>query len=205
MEVSFFLKGILLGFSIAAPVGPIGVLCIRRTLMGGMMSGVASGLGAALADAVFGLIAAFGITAVSSLLLEHSFLLRLCGGFFLLYLGTGLFRSRPAELPVDDVSTRRFGDFGSTFFLTLTNPLTILSFTALFAGFGVGDKPGSYGAAAFMVGGVFSGSLLWWIALSGAIGFFRSRFDTRKLLLINRLSGVTIFSFGVVSLATLWH
>ncbi|HWR29997.1 MAG TPA: LysE family transporter, partial [Negativicutes bacterium] len=97
----------------------------------------------------------------------------------------------------------RFGDFGSAFFLTLTNPLTILSFTAVFAGFGVGDTPGNYGLAGIMVGGVFSGSLLWWVMLSGAVGLFRKQFDQQKLTIVNRISGAIICLFGVVSLATL--
>lgn len=203
MEVSVFLKGILLGLSIAAPVGPIGVLCIRRTLSGGIISGVASGVGTAVADAAYGLIAAFGITAVSSLLLEYSFLLRLCGGLFLFYMGYSIFFAHPADIQATDLSAGRFGDFGSAFFLTLTNPLTILSFTAVFAGFGVGDTPGNYGLAGIMVGGVFSGSLLWWVMLSGAVGLFRKQFDQQKLTIVNRISGAIICLFGVVSLATL--
>ena len=205
MEVSYYLKGLLLGFSIAAPVGPIGVLCIKRTLTGGMASGLSSGLGTAVADALYGLIAAFGITAVSSLLLEYSFHLRLGGGIFLLYMGINIFRSLPAASPAEAVSTDRFGDFGSAFVLTLTNPLTILSFTAIFAGFGVGDTPGNYRLAAIMVGGVFSGSLLWWILLSGAVGLFRSRFNQRKLSVVNVAAGIIICIFGLISLASLWQ
>ena len=204
MEVSAFLKGILLGFSIAAPVGPIGVLCIRRTLNGGMGSGIASGMGTAVADSLYGLIAAFGITAVSALLLEHSFLLRLCGGLFLLHMGSGIFRARPADISSVEPASGRFGDFGSAFILTLTNPLTILSFTAVFSGFGAGDAPGNYRLAAIMVGGVFSGSLFWWILLAGAIGFFRNRFDTKKLRIVNRISGAIICIFGIISLSALW-
>jgi threonine/homoserine/homoserine lactone efflux protein len=204
MEAAAFLKGLLLGFSIAAPIGPIGVLCIRRTLHGGMGSGVMSGLGTAVADAAYGLIAAFGVTAVSSLLLEHNAALRLCGGLFLIYLGCGIFRSHPAEIPSGGPLTSRFGDFGSAFILTLTNPLTILSFTAVFAGFGAGDTPGNYGLAAILVGGVLSGSLIWWVLLAGAVGLFRSRFDQRKLIFVNRISGAMISIFGLVSLASLW-
>lgn len=203
MEVSVFLKGMMLGFSIAAPVGPIGILCIRRTLHGGMLSGMASGLGAATADALYGLIAAFSITAVSSLLLEHSHWLRLCGGLFLLYMGGSIFRSQPAG--VSTATTEGVGDWGSAFFLTLTNPLTILSFAAVFAGFGVGDNPGNYGSAGMMVGGVFSGSLLWWGVLSCTIGFFRNWFDPQKLVWVNRVSGAVICLFGLLSIATSGH
>jgi threonine/homoserine/homoserine lactone efflux protein len=204
MEVSYYLKGLLLGFSIAAPVGPIGVLCIKRTLTGGMMAGLISGLGTAIADTLYGLIAAFGITAVSSLLLKYTIYLRLCGGIFLLYLGYNLLRSRPATNPAQSLSSGNWGNFSSAFFLTLTNPLTILSFTAIFAGFGVGDTPGNYKLAAIMVGGVFSGSLLWWLLLSSLVGILRSRFDQRKLWIVNVASGITICFFGLVSLASLW-
>ena len=205
MEVSYYLKGLLLGFSIAAPVGPIGVLCIKRTLSGGIASGFTSGLGTAVADALYGLIAAFGLTAISSLLLEYNFYLRLGGGVFLLYMGSKLFRSLPATRPAEAFATDRFGDFGSAFVLTLTNPLTILSFTAIFAGFGVGDTPGNYPLAAIMVGGVFSGSLLWWILLSGAVGIFRNRFNQRSLSFVNVAAGITICIFGLISLASLWQ
>ena len=156
MEASvFLLKGIILGFSIAAPVGPIGVLCIRRTLAGGIPAGVISGLGTALADSLYGLIAAFGITAISSLLLEQSFVLRLCGGLALLYMGRTTYLSHPADTAASSTQTGQAGNFGSAFLLTLTNPLTILSFTAMFAGLGVGDAHNNYGLAAVMVGGVF--------------------------------------------------
>jgi len=205
MEVSYFLKGILLGFAIAAPVGPIGVLCIRRTLSGGLSSGIMSGLGTAAADALYGLIAAFGITAVSSLLLEYSFYFRLCGGVFLLYLGGSIVRSRPADFREGGANAGKFGNFGSAFFLTLTNPMTILSFSAIFAGFGAGDTPGSYNLAAIMVGGVFSGSLFWWIFLSGFVNVVRNRLNQRKLGFVNLTSGIMICAFGIVSLASLCH
>jgi threonine/homoserine/homoserine lactone efflux protein len=200
----FLLKGIILGFSIAAPVGPIGVLCIRRTLNGGIRSGIISGLGTALADALYGLVAAFGLTAISSLLVEHSSLFRLCGGLALLYMGSATFLSHPADTPSTATKIAQASNFGSAFFLTLTNPLTILSFTAIFAGIGIGDAQSSYPLAAVMVGGVFFGSLLWWILLSGAVGCFRSRFNQRWLVAVNRISGITICIFGLISLATLW-
>jgi threonine/homoserine/homoserine lactone efflux protein len=168
-----------------------------------MLSGVASGLGAATADAAYGLVAAFGITAVSSVLLEYSFLLRLCGGIFLLYLSSRVFHSQPADITSLKVPAKQSGNFSSVFFLTLTNPMTILSFTAVFAGFGAGDTPGSYGLAAIMVLGVFCGSLLWWVVLSGTVGYFRRHFDQKKLLIVNRVSGAIIFAFGVISLATI--
>lgn len=204
MEVSaFLLKGIILGFSIAAPVGPIGVLCIRRTLYNGIRSGIYSGLGVALADSLYGLIAAFGLTAVSSLFMEYMFILRLCGGLALLYIGGSAFFSRPADTPAKVQKSGSAGDFSSAFLLTLTNPLTILSFSAIFASMGVGDTQGDYEMAAVMVLGVFSGSLLWWVFLSTLSGCFRNRLTLHWMVSINRISGVLICIFGLISMATL--
>ncbi len=202
MEVSVFFKGVVLGFSIAAPVGPIGVLCIRRTLTAGMLSGVLSGLGAALADSLYGSIAAFGLGAISSLLLEYKECFHWGGSAFLLYLGVKTFYTRPVDAPPEIDTASRLGDLLSALFLTLTNPLTILSFTAIFAGLGINAAPGGYRLSALMVGGVFSGSLLWWIILSGAISRFRRRLGSSALRRINQGSGVIIFIFGLVALTT---
>src|SRR3990172_8990998 len=136
--MNIFLKGLLLGFSIAAPVGPIGVLCIRRTLAEGRTAGFASGLGAATADALYGSIAGFGLTIVSSFLIDQSHWLQLAGGIFLLYLGIKTFLAKSKETietgsPLEK-SRGIIGNYASTFLLTLTNPLTILSFIAIFAG-----------------------------------------------------------------------
>lgn len=200
MESFFLLKGVVLGFSIAAPVGPIGVLCIRRTLANGMLNGFVSGLGAATADGIYGGIAAFGVTVASAFLLDYQFYLRLIGGFFLLYLGHTTFSSPPAENAVQAGGQRLFSAYGSTLLLTLTNPMTILFFAAVFAGMGVSAVSGGDGAAVSMVLGVFTGSMLWWLTLSEAVSLLRSTFDPSKLLWINRLSGTIIVGFGVLSL-----
>jgi threonine/homoserine/homoserine lactone efflux protein len=197
--MNIFLQGLLLGFSIAAPVGPIGVLCIRRTLAEGRAVGLASGLGAAAADAAYGLVAAFGLTAISSVLVGQRFWLGLLGGLFLLYLGARTLLARPAEQPAHAASGRGLvGAFLSTLALTLTNPMTILSFVAIFAGLGVAAGA-DYGAA-LLVGGVFLGSAAWWLTLSLLVGALRSRFDARAMLWVNRLSGVIILGFGLVAL-----
>ena len=194
------LTGIVVGFSIAAPVGPIGVLCIRRSLAQGALMGLLTGLGAATADAGYGFIAAFGVTAVSMFLLDKQLWLSLIGGVFLCYLGIITFRS----LPADDLSTASGGShlavYASTFLLTLSNPTTILSFIAIFAGFGLGAFA-SYWAASAMVLGVFFGSTFWWIILSSSVGFFRSRLSQTGMRWINRISGTMILSFGVIALA----
>lgn len=199
----FFSKGIILGFSIAAPVGPIGVLCIRRTLGGGMLYGFLSGLGAATADGIYGCIAAFGLTAVSSFLLDKQFVLRLLGGGFLLYLGFFTFRAIPAGDSAGESGKSFAGAYFSTFFLTVSNPMTILSFLGVFAGLGLADAGRNVTQAGAMVLGVVSGSMLWWLVLSGTVSLFRSKFDQGKLLWVNRVSGLLIGGFGVLALVSL--
>ena len=203
MDVSLFLRGLVIGFSIAAPVGPIGVLCIRRTLAEGQLYGLVSGLGAATADALYGCVAAFGLTFISGFLIGHKLWLSLIGGLFLLYLGIKTLLSKPAEEAANAESRGLLGAYASTFLLTLTNPVTILSFVAIFAALGLGSTSGSYASALILVLGVFCGSAFWWLLLSGGVGLFRSKFNTRGLLWVNRISGVIIAIFGVSALASL--
>jgi len=203
VNVSFLLRGIVIGFSIAAPVGPIGVLCIRRTLAEGRAAGLFSGLGAATADAIYGCVAGFGLTFISRLLLGQQMWIRLVGGLFLCYLGVNALLARPSEQPVSAGRGGLAGAYGSTFFLTLTNPMTVLSFMAVFAGLGVGSAGGDYGSAAVLVLGVFVGSSLWWLFLSGAASAFRARFDARALRWVNGVSGVVVTGFGLAALLSL--
>ncbi|HYA19026.1 MAG TPA: LysE family transporter [Burkholderiales bacterium] len=198
--MSPLLKGIIVGFSIAAPVGPIGVLCIRRSLAQGTLRGLLTGLGAATADAAYGFVAAFGITAVSIFLLEKQLWLALTGGVFLCYLGVMTFRSVPAGDASSISAGSHLAAYASTFLLTLSNPTTILSFIAIFAGFGLGAYA-SYWAASAMVLGVFLGSAFWWLILSSSVGHFRSRLSQQWMQWINRISGVTILAFGLIALA----
>jgi len=191
------------GFSIAAPVGPIGVLCIRRTLGKGQRVGFFSGLGAATADAIYGSIAGFGLTFVSGFLVDQQIWIRLAGGMFLCYLGARSFFTEPAERAGASQSSRLAGAYGSTFLLTLTNPMTIISFAAIFAGLGLGEADHDYLAATFLVFGVFVGSALWWFALSGAASLLRERFDVRALRWVNRISGIVVAVFGLTALASL--
>ena len=173
-----FLRGAILGFSIAAPVGPIGVLCIRRTLAAGRWPGFLCGLGAASADAVYGLLAALGMSFVGGRWMH------LAGGLFLCYLGVRLFLSRPAAGEVS-------GGFAATFALTLANPMTILSFAAMFAGLRTSSP-------ALLVAGVFAGSCTWWLLLSTAASLLH--LDAAKMRWVNRASGVLVAGFGLVAL-----
>jgi len=202
MDISFFLKGLMIGFSIAAPVGPIGVLCIRRTLAEGRGSGLISGLGAATADAIYGCIAGFGLTSVSSILISHETWLRLFGGAFLCYLGAKTFFERPAEKAVETRGRGRVAGYFSTFFLTLTNPVTIIFFAAIFAGFGLVERR-NYLSAVALVSGVFIGSGLWWLTLSTGVGVFRTKVTPHWLRWINRISGVVIAAFGLLAFLSL--
>ncbi len=197
------LRGLLLGFAIAAPVGPIGVLCIRRTLAQGRAIGFVSGLGAATADVLYGCIAAFGLTAVSGLLVRQQGGLRLLGGLFLCYLGVKTLLSRPSDEPAAAEGRGFLGAYLSTLLLTLTNPMTILAFMAVFAGLGVGRTVNGYAAAAAVVLGVFLGSASWWFMLSAGVSLLRGRLDGRHLLWVNRVSGGIIVGFGVAALGGL--
>ncbi len=199
----FWLRGLLIGFSIAAPVGPIGVLCIRRTLADGRVNGLVSGLGAATADAFYGSVAGFGLTFISGLLIDQRFWLRLIGGLFLCYLGVKTFLARPAEQAAAAGSSGLAGAYASTLFLTLTNPTTIFSFAAIFAGLGIANTGGNYLAAGLLVLGVFLGSALWWFILSGGVSIFRSKFGQRQMQWVNRISGVVMLTFGVLALVSL--
>lgn len=194
-QIALIFKGMVIGFSIAAPVGPIGILCIRRTLSGGRLLGLASGLGAASADALYGAVAAFGMTALSNILTTQQTWLKLAGGVFLCYLGVRTFLTKPAERPAQAAGSGLFGAYCSTLFLTLTNPMTILSFAAIFAG--IGAISSGFSAAALLVGSVFAGSAAWWLLLSGGVSVFRARFNDEWMGWVNRISGAIIMVFGL--------
>jgi threonine/homoserine/homoserine lactone efflux protein len=196
-----FLKGAGIGLAIAAPVGPIGVLCIRRSLAEGRAIGFATGLGAATADGAYGAVAAFGLTAVSNALVSSRFWLALAGGIFLCYLGVRTYFSRPAENNVSSNRSNWWTAYGSTLLLTLTNPMTILSFVGIFAGLGV--RLAEPRNALGMVAGVFLGSAAWWLVLSNGVAFFRTRLSSGWMQTVNRLSGAIILGFGIYSLSTL--
>lgn len=199
-DIPVFLRGLIIGFSIAAPVGPIGVLCIRRTLVRGRLAGFLTGMGAATADMFYGAVAAFGLTAVQELLIGQSAWLGIVGGIFLLYLGVRTFFSRPAEVAAETRRSGLFGAYLTTFFLTLTNPMTILSFILVFGGLGLGNSNGDYLSASLMVVGVFLGSAAWWLTLSAGVGLLREKFTSSHMTRVNRVAGALIFVFGILAL-----
>jgi threonine/homoserine/homoserine lactone efflux protein len=195
-------RGALLGLSIAAPVGPIGLLCIRRTLVDGWRIGLATGLGAATADAVYGAIAAGGLGAVSGLLVRHRFALQLAGGAFLLWIGIRTLRHRPPANAAPTKGPGIPGAFAATFALTLANPMTILSFVGLFAAMGLGSGA-STADSVLLVFGVFVGSAAWWLGLSAAVSGLRDRVTPGGMLWINRISGCAVAAYGLKTLAGL--
>jgi threonine/homoserine/homoserine lactone efflux protein len=200
MSTDLIIRSILIGFSIAAPVGPIGVLVIRRTLSEGRLTGFITGLGAAMADAVYGAVGVFGLTLVTSWLVSSGNWLHWVGGVFLIWLGLRTLLATPTTTPATATAATRFAAFVTTFALTLTNPLTILSFAAVFAGLGIATEGNDPIAAVTVVLGVFLGSALWWLALSGGVAFFRHRVTPTTLLWVNRLSGAIVIAFGLYAL-----
>jgi threonine/homoserine/homoserine lactone efflux protein len=213
VNIVFLLRGLGLGFAIAAPVGPIGVLCIRRTLAEGRVVGLVTGLGAATADATYGAVAAFGVSAVTAVLVSERLWIHLLGALFLAWLGLRTALARPSArlAELESAAPAASGDPGrrrgllaawaSTVALTLTNPTTILSFAAVFAGLGLAGA--SYAAAGLTVAGVFLGSALWWVILSGGVNLLRARFGARAMRWVNVISGLLLLGFAVFALATL--
>ena len=203
MDTSFFVRGLLIGFTIAAIVGPIGLLCIQRTLHKGFLYGLVTGLGAATADAMYGSIAAFGLTVITAFLVSEQVWIHLIGGLFLVYLGVRTVFTRPVERAAKAEANNFLSAYASTLLLTLTNPQTILSFAAIFAGLGVGGGRGSILSATLVVGGVFLGSALWWVLLTGGLSLLRGKFTPRWFLWVNRISGGVIVLFGIFALLSL--
>jgi threonine/homoserine/homoserine lactone efflux protein len=203
MDGSFFLRGLLIGFSIAAVVGPIGMLCIQRSLQKGFVIGLATGMGAATADGIYGGVAAFGLTIISTFLVAQQSWIRLIGGVFLLYLGIKAILTRPTEQVARAGGSSLLGLYASTLLLTLTNPLTILSFATVFAALGVGIGGRNVLAATLVTLGVFSGSSCWWLLLSGGAGLLRERLTGRWLIWMNRLAGIALLVFGIIALMSI--
>lgn len=198
MTLEMFVKGLIIGFSIAAPVGPIGVLCIRRTLEYGRWIGFVSGLGAATADAFYGLVAGLGLTIVTRFLIDQQSWLHVIGSVFLCYLGIRIFFSKPSEEAAKAKGKGRnvFKAYASTFLLTMTNPVTILSFLAIFSSLGMAKNESSI-ASLLLVVGVFLGSVFWWLLLSQMAGLLAKRVGNRFFKCVNYVSGAVLVAFGV--------
>jgi threonine/homoserine/homoserine lactone efflux protein len=202
MDFNSLLQGALIGFSIAAPVGPIGILCIQQTLMRGRLHGFICGLGAATADAVYGTIAALGVTVVMSVLVSQRFWLAVIGGAVLCCIGFTIFRNKNKAKGDQPDSRSRLGSYITTFGLTLANPLTIVSFASVYLGMKLGSL-GDLGLQSLLfVSGVFFGSALWWLILSNAVGLVRAKYSPQKFGIVNRIAGAAIIAFGIFIIAS---
>jgi threonine/homoserine/homoserine lactone efflux protein len=200
--LELIIRGLLAGLAIAAPVGPVNVLCISRTLTKGRTAGLISGLGAAAADTLYGAVAGFSITFVIGFLIRQVFWIRLVGGFLLIGIGALYYFHRPVSLK-DSLEEKRkesaHSDFVTAFLLNLTNPTTVLSFLAVLAALGMSDHR-VWWLTALVVGGIFCGSMLWWIFLALLANHFRCRFNDRAMLWMNRIAGLAIGGFGLVTM-----
>jgi len=209
MELPILMRGVIVGVSIAAPVGPIGLLVIQRTLSAGRLTGFLSGLGAATADGIYGLVAAFGLTLIASLLTSVQAVMGVIGGLFLIWLGVATFRKLP---PAERAATDSHADgrqglvaaWASTFLLTLTNPMTILAFAAILSGAGLQYDGGGVWSGALLVLGVFLGSALWWLLLSGGVSLFRHHVTPQALVWVNRGASALLVCFGIYALISGW-
>jgi threonine/homoserine/homoserine lactone efflux protein len=203
MSIYLLIEGIVIGLVVAVPVGPLGLLCINRALMMGPVCGFFSGLGVATADALAAGIAALGISLISGFLIEHQLALRFVGGLFLCYLGYKIYKAEPvSQAPINNINGL-LSAYATTLFLTLSNPVTVLSFVAIYAGWHVPSLHGRYIAAATLTVGVFTGSALWWVGLFIGLTAFHDRFSLRFLFWVHRVSGAVIAGSGVVVLLSL--
>lgn len=195
----YFLKGVGIGFLVAAPVGPVAAMCVHRTLAHGVLAGGATGLGAAVADTFYGVVAAYGVSFLASVLLGNEVWFRLVGGLVLCGLAVKAYLAGPAEAR-NAAHEGLAGDFLSALVVTGTNPITIVAFGVIFTTFGIVDPRGGIGWAAALIAGVFLGSALWWGLLTGVARLFRSTLSHAGLRWINRVSAAVILSCGLIVL-----
>ena len=201
--MTLFLKGLAFGFVLAATVGPMWMLCLRRTLAQGALAGFVSGMGIAVADGLYGAVAAFGLAAISGILLQHSFWIGLVGAIFLVYLGVKILIAKPSLNNEPQGNLGHARAFLSTLGLTLANPPTILAFAAIFAGLGLVSSA-DYSAASLIVLGVFLGSAAWWVILAAGAGWLRGRMGPGLVRAINVVSGLSILGFAAWQLGQLF-
>ncbi len=206
MEIEFLLKGIIVGFLASIPLGPVGVLCIQRTINKGRVYGLFSGMGAATVDSFFALVAALGLTFIINFIEEQQFYIQLFGGGVLIFLGTRIFNTNP----IRQIRRHRkkknklVEDFFSVLFLTLSNPLAIFLFVAAFAGIGLVTSKDSSIKSSLIIAGVFLGAMLWWTSLTFFVDLFRKKFRLKQLWWINKIAGILIIVFGVAAMLSVF-
>ncbi|MDY6801952.1 MAG: LysE family translocator [Bacteroidota bacterium] len=206
MEIEFLVKGVIVGFLASIPLGPVGVLCIQRTINKGRVSGLFSGMGAATIDSFFALVAALGLTFIINFIEEQQFFIQLFGGGILIFLGARIFKTNP----IRQIRRHRkkknklVEDFLSVLFLTLSNPLAIFLFVAAFAGIGLVTSKDSSIKSSLIIGGVFIGAMLWWTLLTFFVNLFREKFRLKQLWWINKIAGILIIVFGVAAMLSVF-
>ena len=206
MDISLFFKGFLVGIIISAPIGPVGALCIQRTMSYVRHSGILSGIGAAVGDSIFAVIAVFGLTFISGFLDEKEAWFRIAGGIILLYFGLRVYLSKQQDCSNQDNEVNHFGTFGSALLLTISNPLVILSIIAVFAVLGIVNPTSSYPSTALLILGVFSGAVFLWIITCHILSNYRNRMGQKGILLVNRITGLFILAcsgYAFLSLLTI--
>ena len=198
MDLDLPLRGLVAGFIIAAPVGPVNVLCIQRTLEKGWKTGIVAGLGAALGDSLYGGIAGFSISVIIQFLIDEEFWFRLIGGILLVGIGVAYYFKPPLSIEASKNEASANSDFVSAFFLTIANPTTVLSFLTVLATLGLGRHRPLW-QTSLLVAGIFCGSMTWWIILANIANLLRSKFTDRTMGWMNRLAGIAIGGFGLVN------
>jgi threonine/homoserine/homoserine lactone efflux protein len=196
MDLGLFIQGMIVGLTLAVPVGPISLVCIHRTVVGGRLHGIFSGLGVATSDSFYAAVAFLGLTAISGLIIGHQTAFRVIAGIALVLVGIQVFRSIPAVARDDADPDSYLRDYLSLLAIAAANPLTIIYFITILPGFGVVAHGTTLIAAIPFVGGVFLGSVVWWIILCSSLGSVRSRLSVDNLRWINRISGILITCFG---------
>jgi threonine/homoserine/homoserine lactone efflux protein len=199
MLTSLFLKGALIGFSIAMPVGPVGMLCIQHSLRRGLMAGLVAGLGAAFADALFGGMAGFGVSLLSHVLTRYQVWFQIFGALILWYLGIKIFKTQPVNVEAPQLSFSWSRIFLSTFALTLTNPLTLLCFAAIYASLGITPSDEEILPGTILMVGVLLGALLWWMTLVGSVTLIGKKYQLNSSPLFNRISGGVLTGCGCLA------
>lgn len=203
MDLVYFIKGIIIGIVITAPIGPVGALVVQRTINRGRGAGILSGLGASVGDAIYGIIVAFSLTFVSDFLMSHEIWVHVIGGVILLIFGIRVYLSKPRSLEPGKPGRSHFGNFGSALLLTLSNPMVILSILALFAILGITEPADYYRTASILVAGIFVGCFVLWTALCYFIANLRGRLSERNLVLINKITGILILACGAYAFLSL--
>lgn len=203
MDLTYFIKGIMVGIVITAPIGPVGALVVQRTINHGRLTGILSGLGASVGDALYGIIVAFSLTFISEFLITHEVWVHVIGGIILLVFGIRVYLSKPPSFDSQKNGRSHLGNFGSALLLTLSNPMVILSILALFAILGIAEPADYYRTAGILVAGIFTGCLVLWIVLCYFISNLRGRLSERGLVIINKITGILILACGAYAFISL--